>query len=180
MTIEEYINQLDDLLEEKYESLIEILSLTRLQSDALEKEDVAALEKLVEEKQVKINKINLLDEKFSRIFEQVKRQFAIDRIDELDESKELNITGAKNLNITGVKSLNITGVKSLKGKTSKILDIINNEISVLEKKNNESILELMNRYKMEFKNIVSGKKALSAYNNNFSTHTPSFYIDKKK
>jgi hypothetical protein len=156
---EEYIKSMVEVLKEKYKLLMDILQLTGSQTNAINNEEFETLEKLIHDKQIRINCIEPLDKRFNTIF--------------LELKTELNIESMEQLN-----NKNIQGIKALKEATSKVIEIIA-EISVIEKQNNEIMLKLMEKSKKEIKNITNGKKALSAYTPH-PLNSPSYYIDKKK
>jgi len=156
----ENFNNLNYLLEQKYNLLKDMLDITELQLSAIIKEELTELEELAEEKQLRINSIDRLDDKFNTVFSQLKKQLGFVSFDELHQ-------------------LNMPEEKRLKENTNNIIDIINKIVN-LEKENNEKMLKLMSNYKNELKNITFGKKAVSIYNNPYSTNNPSFFIDKKK
>lgn len=159
MACEEYIKSMIEVLQKKSNILRDILDLTSSQTNAITYENLEMLEKLIHEKQVRINNIEPLDERFNTTF--------------LELKAKLNIKSMEQLN-----NKNICGVKDLKEATSEILEIVA-EISIIEKQNNAMILKLMEKNKTEIKNIVHGKKALSAYTPR-PFNSPPYYIDKKK
>ncbi len=159
MASEEYPKSMVDILRKKYKLLTDILHLTGSQTNAINNEEFETLEKLIHDKQVRINCIEPLDKRFNTIFLELKTKLNIESMEQL-------------------KNKNINGIKDLKEATSRILEIIA-EISVLEKQNNGIMLKLMEKNMNEIKNIAQGKKALSAYTS-YSFNSPSYYIDKKK
>lgn len=159
MTSSEYVKEMIEILNKKYKILKDILGLTTSQTNAINNEEFDVLEKLVHKKQVKINLIEPLDERFNFIFAELKDKLGIKSMKQL--------TGC-----------NIQEARDLKELTIKVLGIIA-EIGVVEKQNNEMMLKIIDESKKQIKSIIHGKKALSAYSNN-STSPPSYYIDKKK
>ena len=163
MTSSEYVKETIDImigiLSEKYEILKDILDLTISQTNAINNEEFGTLEKLVHEKQVKINLIEPLDERFSTTFTGLKDKLGIKSIEQLGSS-------------------NIKGAKDLREFTMKVLGIIA-EIGVIEKQNNEMMSKIIDESKKQIKSIIHGKKAISAYSRNPES-PPSYYIDKKK
>ncbi|NSW90485.1 MAG: flagellar protein FlgN [Firmicutes bacterium] len=159
MTCEEYIKEMIEILWKKYALLRDILDLTSSQTNAITNEELEILEKLVQEKQTRIDSIEPLDKRFSALFLELKEKLKIKSIEQL---------GNRNLH----------GARDLKEVTSKVLEIIA-EIGVIEKQNNEIMLKLMDKSKKQIKNIIHGRKALSAYTSS-SLNSLSYYIDKKK
>ncbi|HOJ12390.1 MAG TPA: flagellar protein FlgN [Clostridiales bacterium] len=159
MTSEEYLKSMVEILKKKYDLLKEILDLSRSQTYAITDEEFETLEKLIHGKQTVINCIEPLDERFNALFLELKTRLDIKSMEQLNNK-------------------NIHGKKDLKEATSKILEIVA-EISLIEKQNNEMMQKLMKKSKKEIKNIVQGKKALSAYISH-PFNSPSYYIDKKK
>ena len=159
-----YIEILNNSLENKHDLLKDMLDTTKLQSLAIAKEDMKELEKLAESKQLIINNIDQLDDKFSMVFSQFKKQFE----DETPIEKPSDLY-----------HLDIPQSRKLKENTGNVIKLIN-EIINLEKENKEKLLVSMSKYKNELKNITFGKKAVSSYNNPYSLNNQSHFIDKKK
>ncbi|NMB96659.1 MAG: flagellar protein FlgN [Clostridiaceae bacterium] len=148
----ENIKMLNDLLKVKYSLLERMLDITKLQSEAIDREDLAALNKLIEEKQNKIDDIDRIDEKFNMGFSRSKKQ---------------------------LNTLDTLETRELKQNTERILSIIN-DIIKFEKENNEKMHSSMDSYKVQMNNINVGKKAISIYNKPYTPSNSSIFIDRKK
>jgi len=159
MTPEKYIARLTEILQKKLLILQDILMLTEAQTGTINEDGIEDLRKLIDEKQVKIDSVNKLDEEFAVYFQRLKSSLKITRLDELDAS--------------GIK-----GAGRLKEATAEILCMIG-RISEVEKQNNIKSKELLDRLGGEVKKINLGKRANSAYAHG-PINIPSYFIDKKK
>ena len=84
----ENINMLNNLLIEKYNLLESMLELTKMQSEAIDGENVTELMRLIDEKQACINTIDRLDEKFNEIYTKSKDWLNIPEAGELKQNTE--------------------------------------------------------------------------------------------
>lgn len=159
MTSEEYIKRMIAISEEKLKLLQEIFTLTTEQSEVIKEDSISELEKLIEEKQKRIDAISKLDEDFNVYFQRMKSVLNVKSLDE-------------------VKCTNIKEAGELRTLIAKIVSEIEN-ISAIEKKNNEKAGTLLKSLGEEIKKLNQGKKINKAYSA-APPKTPSYFIDKKK
>lgn len=159
ITNEEYIGRLHEISLEKYSLLRDMLGLTEEQAKSISEEKIDSLEKLVVEKQAKIDKINKLDKEFEVYFFRLKRVLNVKKLDEL-------------------KGLNVSGTKELQETVAQIIYLVE-KISRLEKQNNEKAKSLLKKLGDNIKNINQSKKMNSAYMPE-PLKPPPYFIDKKK
>ncbi|HPD01285.1 MAG TPA: flagellar export chaperone FlgN [Acetivibrio sp.] len=160
ITPEVYIERLIDISSKKDSCLNEILRLTMAQSEAIKEDGLEVLQKLIDDKQRKIEEINKADEDFNVYLTRLKQKLGISRLDEI--------------NNPGIK-----GVKELQEIISRIIKLVG-KISEIENQNIERANNLLNDFGSNIKRINEGKRANNAYNNAYSLNAPSYYIDKKK
>lgn len=163
-TPEKYMERLVEILQKKKDILLDILDLTRKQTEAITEDGLDALNKLIDGKQKKIDEIDKLDEEFGVYFQRLKSTMGISRLDQLDASK-LNAAVAEK-------------AKSLKSLTAEILDVIKS-ISELEEINSGKSQELLGEFSKQIRSINQGKKANNAYKP-APYSAPSYFVDKKK
>lgn len=146
------------LLDRKIELLDEIFDLTKKQTKVIGDGKIDKLNELIRSKQLRIDKINKIDNEFSKIFKDIKQRNNINKIEELDVSREYLIQ-----------------LKELTGKMYKIIE----NICDIEKNNNELIKQNLNMVKSKIKEINIGKKAAINYYGK-SVQYGGYFIDKKK
>lgn len=156
---ESCIKLMNDILQQKRELMDEMLSLTVMQTAAIEKEDLDDLNRLIAEKQRIISSVDKLDEEFLEQFNKLKT--------------DKRLTGLSQL-----EALDLPGASELKQKTAAILETIG-RISEAEKHNSRKSSELLDKYGKEIKKINIGRKANQGYNPMPYT-APSYFLDKKK
>ena len=159
MTPEEYIKRLMEVSEKKLGLLEDMLNITKAQAESINEDGLESLEKLVNEKQTKIDAIDKLDEEFDVYFRRLKSELKVKSLDELS-------------------GLNIKGVKELQQTVGRIMGLIG-DISGIEKQNNDKAKSLLGKFGDEIKTINQGKKMNSAYMPG-PVKPPSYFIDKKK
>ncbi len=159
MTSEEYISRLRENLTKKHRLLEEILELTRRQADSIIEDSIDNLGKLIDDKQIRIDAINKLDEDFNVYFQRLKRELKVNSLDELGKA--------------GIK-----GAPELKAATAGILKLVG-EISSMEKSNSDNARKLLKNLGDEVRKINQGKKVSSVYTPP-PANIPSYYFDKKK
>lgn len=164
ITPEKYIERLNELLQKKMSKLQEILALTGKQTDAITEDGLDRLNKLIEEKQRKIDDIDQLDEEFETYYERLKSILGISRLDQLDALKPEDRAAA--------------GAKQLKGLTAEILEIMRS-ISEIEQVNQQKSKSLLGGFSNEIRRINQGKMANNAYRYGPAS-APSYFLDKKK
>lgn len=163
-TPEKYIERLKELLLKKKALLLDVLTLTQAQTEAITEDSLESLDNLLNSKQLKIDAINKLDEEFGTYYQRLKSIMGISRLEQLDVAK-----------LDGDSS---KGAKQLKDLTAELLDIIRN-ISEIEKVNSQKCSKLLEQFGSEIKKINQGKKTNNAYNTG-SVVAPSYFLDKKK
>ena len=156
---EMHIERLNEILRKKKILLQDILVLTKNQSQTITEDGIESLQKLISDKQLKIDEIDKLDDEFSVYFHRLKTV--------------LNVSSLDELSVSGV-----AGAKQLRGLTKDILKLIA-DISEIEKQNNRNSKELLGQLGSEIKKINQGKKVNNAYIPNMP-NTVSYFIDKKK
>lgn len=156
---EKYIDRLTEILHKKQVLLQDILGFTKSQTAAIDEESLEKLQKLIEDKQVRIETIDKLDEEFNVYFQRLKSTLKINSLAELD------VVGSP-------KAI------ELKAATSGILKLIT-DIADIEKVNNEKSQKLLKNFGNEIKNLNQNKKVNSAYTP-APFKLPSYFIDKKK
>jgi hypothetical protein len=163
-TPEKYMERLVEILQKKKDILLNILDLTRKQTEEITEDGLDALNKLIDGKQKKIDEIDKLDEEFGVYFQRLKSTLGISRLDQLEASK-LDAAAAEK-------------AKSLKSLTAEILDVIKS-INKLEEINSRKSQELLGEFSKQIRSINQGKKANNAYKPT-PYSAPSYFVDKKK
>jgi len=159
MSVEEYINKLVEASDKKYSLLKDILFITREQSQSINEDSIEALQKLVGEKQKKIDEIDKIDEVFNEYFQRLKQTLGIKSLDE-------------------AKGSEINGIGRLKDSIGAIMAVVK-EISEIEKSNNKKAKEVLDSLANKIKQANLGKQLNNAYMP-VPNMMPSYYIDKKK
>ena len=144
----------------KYSCLQELILLTRAQTEAISEEEVDGLEKLIGEKQVKIDEINKVDEDFGEYVDLLKQKLGVSKLDE-------------------IKRPDLKGLKELKQITGQIMELLN-EINALERHNNEKAKNLLEDLGAKIRQIREGKKLNNLYNSGAGIIPPAYFVDKKK
>jgi predicted RND superfamily exporter protein len=153
----ELIDELISIVKEKNILINEMYEITKIQKEQIKKEDMNSLDSILDKKDHIIKKIDKLDISFMTIFSQIKREEAIENIDELDKDRYPNLKELKEI------------VKEI---SSSLM-----AISLLDEENNKNIKEKLETTKIELRRIKDGKKAYKGYN---KTITGSMLIDEKK
>lgn len=160
MTPETYMERLISVSSKKKQLLLDMLLLTKAQAETINEDGIDDLDKLISDKQSKIDEIDKLDEEFGVYFFRLKRELGIKSLDEL-------------------RSPGIKGALELKECIGQIMDIIK-EISCLEQHNSAMAKGLLNNFGHEIKKINEGKKTTNAYGQSPVIQAPSYFVDKKK
>jgi hypothetical protein len=147
-TPEKYIERLNELLLKKRALLLDILSLTQAQTEAIAEDSLNSLDDLINSKGLKIDAVNKLDEEFGIYCLKLKSALGISKLDQLDAT------------VLGGNASE--GAKQLKGLTAGILDLIRS-ISEVEKGNSQKSNKLLEQFGNEIKKINQGRKANNAY-----------------
>lgn len=156
---DKYFERMLEILTKKQMLLSDMLVLTESQTPAIKSESLDALQQIIEEKQLKIDAIDKLDEEFGVYLERLKSSTKVKSLEELDTSA-------------------FPMAKRLKEITGETLALIG-RISEIEKFNSSKSKELLDQLGGEIKKINQGKKVNTAYNP-VSPRTPSYFVDKKK
>ena len=135
----------------------EMYETTKTQKEQIKKEDMNSLDSILDKKDHIIKEIDKLDISFMTIFSQIKKEEAIENINELDKDRYPNLRELKEI------------VKEI---SSSLM-----AISLLDEENNKNIKEKLEATKMELRRIKDGKKAYKGYN---KTIAGSMLIDEKK
>lgn len=146
--------KLIDISVKKKELLEEMLQLTQEQQNIIEKKEIEQLGLIIEEKQKRINSIDLLDEEFEKIYEDIKAESGKD-------------------NIIQDEAFTILGKE-----ISEIMQIIE-DIKVLEKNNSLKLNRQKDEVAKKLEEINKGKRAIDNYNLKPLPPKPVFF-DKKK
>lgn len=145
----------------KYKCLQDLILLTMAQTEAISEDGMDGLDKLINEKQIKINEINKIDEDFGKYLNLLKQKLGINRLDELNTSQ-------------------LKGAKELKEITGQIMNLLA-EINKLEKQNYEKAKGLLDEFGAKIRQIREGKKLNNAYyNSGDGLVPPAYFLDKKK
>lgn len=155
---EKDIIDLIGLLNEKANLLNNILELTNQQTDVIKLEKMDKLDNRIKAKQLNIDNINKIDKKFIRKFNEIKHQYHVEKLQDLDVNHELLL--------------------ELKGVTEEVHAIIS-QIFEKEKLNKELISKNFQEIKDRLKNIKKGKKVTQNYYKK-TTQTGGYFIDQKK
>lgn len=158
--LEKYFERLTEISREKRKKLEDILSITKAQSEEIEKDGIESLQKLLDDKQKKIEEIDKNDEDFDVYYKRIKQKYKIGSLENLNVS---NVKEAKEL-------------QEVTGEIKKILE----EICELEKQNSEKVKEALSSLSGEIRKINQGKKVSNVYSSDSAKNTASYFIDQKK
>jgi hypothetical protein len=158
---EKYIGRMLEVSNKKYNILQDIFILTQSQAQSLSEDGMETLQKIINDKQKKLDEISKLDEGFNLYLKRLKQELKVESLDD-------------------IKNPNIPGVKELQQSIGKIVKLIN-DISDLEKQNNDRAQKLLKELGDEVKKLNQGQKVGLAYRPNPNVKgAPSYFIDKKK
>ncbi|NLB78680.1 MAG: flagellar protein FlgN [Clostridiaceae bacterium] len=156
---EKYFDRMVEILDKKRQLLEDMLALSKAQTPVITAETLDKLKGLIDEKQEKIEAINILDEEFSVYFERLKTTANVKKLDDIDAKA-------------------FPGAKALKERTGEILKLVEG-ISQIEKSNNDKSKKLHEELGSEIKKINQGKRINNAYNPSPS-NPAAYFLDKKK
>jgi hypothetical protein len=159
ISVAEYFEKMVKIIAKKKELLKEMLVLTDGQTAAIKSEALDALNKLIEEKQLRIDIIDKLDSEFTTYFEGLKSAAKVKSLDEINSAA-------------------YPEAKQLKEETYEVMSLVK-RISEIEELNSKASKELLDKLGSEIKRVNQGKRINQAYNPN-SPDVPSFFIDNKK
>lgn len=154
------IERIIEASNKKYNCLQDLVLLTMAQTEAISEDGMDGLKNLINEKQIKIDEINKIDENFGVYFDLLKRKLGISRLDE-------------------IKTSELKGAKELQLIIGQVMDILK-EINELEKRNNEKAKSLLDDLGAKIRQIQEGKKLNNVYNPGSGMRPPAYYVDKKK
>lgn len=154
------IRKMIELSSKKYSLLQDMLELTRAQSGTITEDGIENLQKLIAEKQTKIEEIDKLDEEFTSCFQQLKQELKVERLEEINNAS-------------------IPGIKELKDTVGRIMELLE-EIRKLESRNIENAEKLMDGLSSQIKKLNQGKTINAAYGKNVVAAPPSFFVDSRK
>lgn len=160
MTPEQYIRKLTEISIKKQGSLSEMLKLTKQQASAIAEAEAEEIERLIQSKQVHIDKISEMDTEFEVYYSRLK---TVLNIQSLDEIKEKQIQGA--VELKQVVTVIVTTIK---------------QIQSLEIENKNKAEEVVNNLARDIRRVKQGKIANNGYNVALKLPSPSYFIDKKK
>lgn len=144
----------------KYNCLQDLILLSMAQTEAISEEGMDGLKKLINEKQVKIDEINKIDEEFAVYFDLLKQKLGVSKLDD-------------------IKSFDIRGAKELKQIIGQVMELLS-EINEIEKQNNDKAKGLLDDLGMKIRQIREGKKLNNVYNPGSGAIPPAYFVDKKK
>ncbi|MBQ7668882.1 MAG: flagellar export chaperone FlgN [Clostridia bacterium] len=157
LEIENVMETLIGLSEEKYGSLEKIYEFTKEQTTAIDDENIELLNDFIDKKQIEINSIKALDIKFEKIVDDIKVVYGI------KELKELNVCTEEVKRIQYIVDMIMKKVK---------------QIHDIELKNSESLSKKKNAVESKIKDLKKGKKVVSNYGYN-NLQNP-VYFDKNR
>lgn len=143
MEPQEYLSRLNEILVKKKTLLREISGFTRLQKEALSRDDYDEMEILIAKKQARMDATDKLDQQFVVYMEGLKRKLGIDSFDQLPSKR-------------------IPGTGELKENTVGVLDLLR-EIKAVDDENTAFLKEKMADVKDRIKKSNSFKKVNAAY-----------------
>lgn len=158
-TVSSIITELISLIDEKRLLFGNIMEITLEQKKDIEENGANNIEKLVNQKQTVIDKIDEIDKSFSEGLNLLKKQLKVNTLEEVDFTK-------------------YPMLKNLKLKVEEIMSLAQ-KIMQIEESNKAKLAGLMNELKKEMKKISVGKKSIKAYEKP-NINNDGIYIDKKK
>ena len=151
------IDKLISLSKQKNQIINEMYGFTKAQKKEIEKEDINNLNKILDEKDKLIKRINQIDIEFLNIFSQIKKEEKVENIYDLDANKYPNLKDLKDI-VTEISSTLMA-------------------ISLLDEENNKNMKKRIEKTKLELKRVKEGQRAYKKYN---VPMTDSILIDEKK
>lgn len=157
----EYLSTLIEISRAKKECLREMLMITEEQGKIIELQDIEQLNKLIDEKQKRIDEINSMDDRFEDLFSTMKTQLGLKDVGEL-------LTAGNE------------GLKELKGEISEIKTIVE-DIKLRETQNFLMLNQKKKEVSKKLKDVKNNKAALNKYANSKPSTSPKpAFFDKKK
>ncbi|NLM42662.1 MAG: flagellar protein FlgN [Clostridiales bacterium] len=158
-SVEQMLHRLVNLLEEKMIAMESIQALTLKQKEDIEENLGDNINSFIDKKQVEIDKINTIDEKFEDIVKKIKVELGIESLEQIDADR-------------------FPQLKVIRKKTEEIIDLANS-IMKLEEYNKNKIIEIIDQIKNDLKTVKLGQKSVKAYEKP-NIHVGGIYIDRKK
>ena len=158
-SVEQMLHRLVNLLEEKMIAMESIQALTLKQKEDIEENLGDNINSFIDKKQVEIDKINTIDEKFEDIVKKIKVELGIESLEQIDADR-------------------FPQLKVIRKKTEEIRDLANS-IMKLEEYNKNKIIEIIDQIKNDLKTVKLGQKSVKAYEKP-NIHVGGIYIDRKK
>lgn len=155
--IDENIEKMIDLARSKKDYLNEILELTKKQKTYIKEDDISRMESVMLNKDKLMQAIDLLDIDFLSHYNDLKKTNNVDSLDEINLKDKENI---------GILQENIKEINN-----------ILNLISIIDKKNTQSMKESLEKEKSGLRQVKEVKKAYKGYN---YTSGGSILLDEKK
>lgn len=156
--LENNLNNLYELSQKKLALMNEILQITKEQESCIKAEDFDALGKTINDKQLRIDKIDEIDKEFNDIFKDIKDKYKVGSIDQLKDYDKFR-------------------VKKLQDCISEIMNTVKETMDI-EKRNNDRVKMLKDKIAMNIKKVNQGKLINTAYRNAKNIQAPSFYDNK--
>ncbi len=157
----EQLQQLESCFREQYENYKRLQQLTILQQDAIEKNDIDHLEKLIEDKQ---QLIRIIDIKQALI----------------EEKKQVlsRALGVQSVSLSVLEKIMPEGELIALKHILKQLQALMEGLMTMENQNEALLRGQMEKVKKEINHVQVGKRAMNSYGQTYSPD--AFYFDKKK
>lgn len=154
---QENVKGMIELSSEKKALLIQILKLTKTQSDLIENEKIDDLSIVLVQKEKLMQEIDILDKKFLSLYNSIKSDEGIDSLEKINIEKYANL-------------------KSLKEVVAEINSVLN-DISIIDRNNTIKMKSQVDKIKSDLKQVKQAKRAYKGYN---YEPVESMLIDEKK
>lgn len=154
---QENVKGMIELSSEKKALLIQILKLTKTQSDLIENEKIDDLSIVLVQKENLMQEIDILDKKFLSLYNAIKSDEGIDSLEKINIEKYANL-------------------KSLKEVVAEINSVLN-DISIIDRNNTIKMKSQVDKIKSDLKQVKQAKRAYKGYN---YEPVESMLIDEKK
>lgn len=154
---QENVKGMIELSSEKKALLIQILKLTKTQSDLIENEKIDDLSIVIVQKEKLMQEIDILDKKFLSLYNSIKSDEGIDSLEKINIEKYANL-------------------KSLKEVVAEINSVLN-DISIIDRNNTIKMKSQVDKIKSDLKQVKQAKRAYKGYN---YEPVESMLIDEKK
>lgn len=156
--LESNLTELYELSQEKLALMKEILQITREQESCIAEDKLDTLGKTINDKQLRIDRIDELDKEFNNIFSNIKDKYRVESIDQLEDYDKVH-------------------VQKLQDCIAEIMSTIK-EIIDIEKVNNDKVKTLKEKMAVNIKKVNQSKLINSAYSNAKAIQPSRFYDNK--